>query len=241
VEPDLPACGSEDEEDEAMLKKITSLGLIAAAVGALGIGIASGAAPKAPATLPYPLDYCIVTGEALGAMGKPVTLEYEGREIRFCCGSCVKKFKADPQKYLTLIDAAVMEAQRPFYPLATCVVDGQPLGAAPVEFLYRNTLVRVDREACRAAFVAAPEGPMAALEQAVIAKQRPTYPLATCVVTGAKLGAMGDPVDYVYQGRLVRFCCAGCISKFEADAITYLKKIPAQGAPLTPTAAPAAR
>lgn len=222
------------------MKTIAKIGLVAAGL-ALGIGAAHGAAPDRPARLAYPLDYCIVTGEALGSMGEPVTLEHEGREIRFCCGSCVKKFKADPQKYLTLIDAAVMESQRPLYPLATCVVDGQPLGATPVEFLHRNSLVRVDREACRAAFEAAPEKPLAALEQAVVAQQGPIYPLATCVVSGEKLGSMGDPVDYVYQNRLVRFCCGGCIRTFQADPVAYLGKILAASAPPHPAAAPAAR
>ena len=54
-----------------------------------------------------------------------------------------------------------------------------------------------------------------------------------------KLGAMGDPVDYVYQGRLVRFCCAGCIGTFQSDPLAYLKKILAPSP--TPAAAPAAR
>jgi len=223
-----------------MKKNIARLGLVAAAGWALGIAGASGAAPKAPAPLPYPLDYCVVMNEPLDPNRGPVTLEYQGREIRFCCQACVKKFKADPPKYLKMIDAAVMEAQRPLYPVTTCVVDGTPLGTSPVEFLYRNTLVRVDRDACRAVFEAAPDGPLARLQQAVIAQQGPAYPLPTCVVTGEKLGGMGAPVDYVFQGRLVRFCCSGCIGKFEADPFAYLKKIPAPSVPPSPAATPVA-
>jgi YHS domain-containing protein len=52
-----------------------------------------------------------------------------------------------------------------------------------------------------------------------------TYPMDTCVVTGAKLGAMGDPVVYDYEGREIRFCCAGCIKQFEQDPQKYLKKL----------------
>ncbi|HEY3319314.1 MAG TPA: hypothetical protein VGP72_02415 [Planctomycetota bacterium] len=59
----------------------------------------------------------------------------------------------------------------------------------------------------------------------VIAKQGPAYPLKTCVVSGGDLGAMGGAVDYVYKDRLVRFCCKGCIKKFEKEPDTYLKKI----------------
>ncbi|MCB2141338.1 hypothetical protein KQH29_00180 [bacterium] len=54
------------------------------------------------------------------------------------------------------------------------------------------------------------------------------YPLATCPVSGEKLGTMGDAVVKVYDGREVRFCCAGCPDKFEAKAEDYWKKIDAQ-------------
>ncbi len=60
---------------------------------------------------------------------------------------------------------------------------------------------------------------------AVVQAQLPTYPLQTCVVSGDKLGGMGNPVDYVHEGRLVRFCCSGCIATFKKDPSKYLKKI----------------
>jgi YHS domain-containing protein len=50
---------------------------------------------------PYPLDTCIVSGNKLGSMGKVVVKSYEGREIKFCCKPCVKKFDANPAKYLS--------------------------------------------------------------------------------------------------------------------------------------------
>ena len=43
------------------------------------------------------------------------------------------------------------------------------------------------------------------------------YPLDTCPITGKKLGAMGDPVTKLYDGREVRFCCPACPPKFEKD------------------------
>src|SRR5262245_60767647 len=60
----------------------------------------------APAKAAYPMDTCPVSGEKLGAMGDPVVYEYEGKEIRFCCGSCVKEFNKDPKKYMAMVDAA---------------------------------------------------------------------------------------------------------------------------------------
>jgi hypothetical protein len=57
------------------------------------------------------------------------------------------------------------------------------------------------------------------------------YPLATCVVSGDKLGGdMGAPVDYIYKeegkpDRLVRFCCKNCVKDFKKDPAKYLKMI----------------
>lgn len=51
------------------------------------------------------------------------------------------------------------------------------------------------------------------------------YTLDTCPVSGQKLGGMGDPVVKKYDGREVRFCCGGCIEKFEADQAGYWEQI----------------
>ncbi len=62
---------------------------------------------KAPESKkPYPLDVCVVSGEKLGEMGKPVVIRHEGREVRFCCPACIDKFKQDPAKYLKTLDEA---------------------------------------------------------------------------------------------------------------------------------------
>lgn len=50
--------------------------------------------------IPYPLDTCLVTDNKLGSMGDPVTIERDGRELKFCCKPCVDKFEKDPAKYL---------------------------------------------------------------------------------------------------------------------------------------------
>ncbi len=48
----------------------------------------------------YPLDTCIVSGNKLGSMGKVIVKSHEGQEIKFCCKPCVKKFDANPARYL---------------------------------------------------------------------------------------------------------------------------------------------
>jgi YHS domain-containing protein len=119
----------------------------------------------------YPFNYCIVTGEKLGSMGDPVVKTYDGREVKFCCGACPKTFEKDKAKWMKKLDAAV------------------------------------------------------------IAAQKPTYPLNTCVVTGDSLGSVGKPVDYVFGNRLVRFSRNDCIATFNKNPGKYLVMIDAAGAP----------
>ena len=57
-----------------------------------------------PALKPYPLDTCLVSGEKLGEMGKPIAFEYKGQEIKICCKACRKKFDKDPATYLKKLE-----------------------------------------------------------------------------------------------------------------------------------------
>jgi YHS domain-containing protein len=53
---------------------------------------------------PYKLDVCVVSGEKLGEMGKPVSFVYNGQEIKLCCKNCRKGFDKDPAKYLKKLE-----------------------------------------------------------------------------------------------------------------------------------------
>jgi hypothetical protein len=48
---------------------------------------------------PYPLDTCIVAGDKIDPAIPPVV--YKGQQVKFCCKGCVKKFNANPDKYMT--------------------------------------------------------------------------------------------------------------------------------------------
>ena len=61
---------------------------------------------------PYTLKTCIVSGEKLGEMGKPVEYVHEGREIKFCCKDCIKDFKKDPAKFVKKIEEAEAKAKK---------------------------------------------------------------------------------------------------------------------------------
>ena len=60
---------------------------------------------------PYPLETCVVSGEKLGEMGKPVVHDYKGREVKFCCKDCIKDFNKDPDKYIKKLDEAEAKAK----------------------------------------------------------------------------------------------------------------------------------
>ncbi len=49
--------------------------------------------------------------------------------------------------------------------------------------------------------------------------------LATCPVSGDKLGEMGKPVVFVYQGQEVKLCCPDCRKDFDKDPAKYISKI----------------
>jgi hypothetical protein len=51
------------------------------------------------------------------------------------------------------------------------------------------------------------------------------YPLETCLVSGEKLGGMGDPYVHTYQDREIKFCCKSCLKTFNKDTAKYLKQL----------------
>jgi len=51
------------------------------------------------------------------------------------------------------------------------------------------------------------------------------YLLDTCIVSGEKLGSMGDSVSYVHNGQEVKFCCKGCQGAFKKDPNKYLARL----------------
>ncbi|TLD70362.1 hypothetical protein FEM03_11545 [Phragmitibacter flavus] len=73
-----------------------TLSFIALVVSAFGMPSLVQAADAKP----YPLKTCIVSGEELGSMGKPVELTKDGQEVKLCCKGCLKDFNKDSEKYL---------------------------------------------------------------------------------------------------------------------------------------------
>lgn len=51
------------------------------------------------------------------------------------------------------------------------------------------------------------------------------YPLDVCIVSGEKLGTMGEPIVTVYQGQQIKFCCKSCKPDFEKEPAKFLSKL----------------
>jgi len=62
-------------------------------------------------------------------------------------------------------------------------------------------------------------------DKAKAAELAKSYPLTTCVVSHDALGGMGETVDALYDGKLIRFCCKGCVKSFNKNPEKYLKEI----------------
>ncbi len=200
------------------------------------VSIALAGPTSAPASAsdvkgdPYLLSTCPVSGEKLGSMGDPVVKTIDGREVRFCCNGCVRRFKGNTAKYLAVVDKAIVERQMPFYPVQTCVVSGESLIVKGkdigVNHVYKNRLVRLCCKGCIREFDAEPAGFLKNLDAAVIKAQSADYPLQECIVLeDSTLGSMGDPVEIVVANRLVKFCCARCQSKFDKDPAAYIVRL----------------
>lgn len=111
------------------------------------------------------------------------------------------------------------------YPLNTCVVSGKKLtamGQQGISYEYKGQPLMFCCTACIHKLEDNPNEYLKKLDEAIIAMQKPTYPMKTCLVTGDKLE---NPIDYVYMNRLVVFSRKECIEAFLKDPAAYLKKL----------------
>lgn len=184
----------------------------------------AGEAAPGP-TYPYTIDSCPVGGK-LGSMGDPVIKVYDNREVRFCCAGCIDEFETNQAEYWGKIDKMVVEQQLMHYPIDTCIVTGDKLGADTVNHVHNNRLVRLSNADAAAAFKADPAKHLEALDKKIIEIQISEYPMDNCPV-GGPLGSMGEPIDFIYMNRLVRFCCAGCESSLVNEPAKYMAKLDA--------------
>jgi YHS domain-containing protein len=85
--------------------------------------------------------------------------------------------------------------------------------------------MRALRQLIAAILVASFLVPLSVLAADKKAEKLKPYTLKTCIISGDKLGEMGDPFVYAYKGREIKFCCKGCLKDFNKEPDKYIKKI----------------
>jgi len=235
-----------------MMNPNARLGLVCLCWSALlaPTALAQQSAPAAPEATPPAAKADNATCPICKAKVNPSlpTMTIKGKTIGFGCKGCDAKLAGkDPSEQAALIEAALNRtaptsapkgptvAAEPGgriggpYPLATCPVSGKPLDVMgdPIVRVYDGREVRFCCEKCVPKFEADQANYQKKIDAQIIRQQKPSYPLATCVVSGEVLGnpEIGDPIDFVYGDRLVRLCCKRCKSDFMADPGRYLKKL----------------
>ncbi len=124
-----------------------------ATVSAAGPAAAPTKAKAQSVLVQYPIEVCPISGEKLK---KPVIKTIEGREVRFCCPSCVSAFEADTKAGFAKLDSLIIARETPHYPLTTCLVSGGKLGemGPPHDMVFNNHLIRFCCSGCVATFQA---------------------------------------------------------------------------------------
>lgn len=113
------------------------------------------------------------------------------------------------------------------YTLSTCPVSGKKLGSMgdPIKVMYEDRQILLCCAGCQTKFEKEPQDYIEKIDKEMIEDQLSYYPLDTCIISKQKLTAMGEPINRIYNNRLVRLCCNGCVAKFEEDPDTFINTI----------------
>jgi YHS domain-containing protein len=138
--------------------------------------------------------------------------------------------------------SAEASAKQAAYPIDYCIVSGEKLEKGKiVTKTYDGRQIEFCCNQCPKAFEKNPQKFTKKLDDAIIAKEKPVYPLTTSVVSGEELGAKGTtPVDLVYQNRLVRLNSNDEVEQFKKSPDSYLSKLDAAMTKAAPTTGSAA-
>jgi len=132
--------------------------------------------------------------------------------------------EADP---LLLEGEALTARLASFYPLDECLVSGEPLGETMQEITVQGRTVRTCCGTCADTLENSPEVFLAEFDEATREAQLERYPTQLCIVSGEPLGSMGDIIEHLEAGRLVRMCCEGCVKGFQKKSARYFAELDA--------------
>lgn len=78
-----------------------------------------------------------------------------------------------------------------------------------------------------------PVVPVSAQDGAVLDSETETVQ-TICPVSKEKLGSMGEPVEYVHNGKVYKLCCPMCLDEFAKDPEKYIAEMEALESAGTP-------
>ena len=135
--------------------------------------------------------------------------------------------KAETAPTQESLDQKVILAQLPSYPLDSCVISGKKFSeeTPATDVVVDGRLIRVCCGRCETKVKADSSAAIAKIDEAVIAQQKPLWPLNSCPISGEAMGSMGDPIDFVLGTRYVKLCCKGCLKGVKKDPAAFLLKL----------------
>ena len=191
-------------------------------------GEAEQAAVIAQQAPSYPLDVCVISGEKFTKESPAVDCVVDGHLIRTCCNRCAAKVEKDSKPAIEKIKKAVIAEQKSLWPLKTCPVSGDPFGGdmgEPIDYVVGTRYVKLCCKGCVRAINKDSAKFMADLDAKLMPVLVESYPTEACIVSGERLGSMGDPIDVMYGYRLLRFCCKGCLRAYKKDPAGLVAKV----------------
>ena len=186
----------------------------------------------------YPFATCLVSGRALGKT--PVVFEVDGRVLKTCSDECRANVAMDPKPFLSKLDAAVIAAQDPMYPVterrvgrwSRCPRCNKGIDAAdgPVNFVTtKNQLMKLCSDQCGEQLAQGDNSAKAKLllhdaaMRAFLLGRVDSYVAKTCPVSGRELGK--EPVLVQHGLTLVKLCCKDCLEEFKVTPNTFVAKL----------------
>ena len=112
------------------------------------------------------------------------------------------------------------------YPLGTCAVSGEKLGADATVEVIDGRQVKFCCPKCAASFKKDPAKYTPAVDEAII-KAAGAYPVKHCLVMKDE-EIEDDASTFVWNNRVIKVCCKKCIGKIKAAPEGYMKAYEAE-------------
>ncbi len=112
------------------------------------------------------------------------------------------------------------------YTLDVCPVAGQKLGSMgdPVVYDHEGREIRFCCAGCIGSFEDNPEEYIAEIDEKMTERQKPHYPVETCINMGDEL--TGDnTVSFVHNNRLFLVCCSSCVNAIKSEPAGHFAKL----------------